>query len=419
MTTLRARILLVAYACRPGESSEREVGWRWANLIQANHDVTVLTRKTHQPFIEAEVARREDNTPIPEFIYYDLPSWATWFKQGERGLYLYYVLWSLFAIRLMRRLNTNGRWEITHFLTFGTLLWPQFTWLTNTPFYVLGPVGGGERIPMRLRASFGLSGQVKIAVRWAVQKAQAANPIFNATLARADKIFVRTRETYDLIPAHHRHKTDLLLETAVSPNMLKKHPPLRENDCFEIVSVGRLITSKFNPLFLESLAAFKALWNRPFRVTIIGDGPERVRLENLRDKLGLNEVIFVGKQASEEVFATLHRSDLYFSTTMKEGGTWAFFEAIACGVPIVCLKVNGPDMIVGDGCGIKVTPSNHIAAREALANGLFQMASDPTLRAYYAEQARAWVEQNYTWMHVAEQIDSTYTKILQNEEPRS
>jgi len=415
MTTERARVLLIAYACRPGESSEREVGWRWANLIQRNHEVTVLTRETHRPYIEAELASREGSDPAPNFLYYDLPAWAAWYKRGERGLYLYYALWTLFAVAKARKINRNGRWQITHFLTFGTLLWPQFAFCMNTA-YLLGPVGGGERIPLSLRSSFSRGTQLKIMLRWLTQKLLFLNPVYTASLRRADKIFARTRETLEMIPARHRSKTELLLETAISPSLIEAAPPPRTNDRFEIISVGRLISSKFNPLMLEALAQFKAAWNRPFRVTIIGDGPERAGLEALRDRLGLAEVDFVGRKSSQDVIAALRRSDVYFSTTMKEGGTWAFFEAIACHLPIVCLKVNGPDMIVGDGCGIKVAPTSHGEASAGLANGLLTLAKEREVRVAYAARAQAYVEQTYTWDLVAKRVDAAYAEILRQRE---
>lgn len=52
MTNSAAKALLIAYACRPGESSERQVGWRWSKLIQTHHEVTVLTRESHRTYIE-------------------------------------------------------------------------------------------------------------------------------------------------------------------------------------------------------------------------------------------------------------------------------------------------------------------------------------------------------------------------------
>lgn len=414
MTKSRAKALMIAYACRPGEGSERQVGWHWSKLIQTHHDVTVLTRESHRPYIENWIAEAREEGPFPEFIYYDLPAWLSWYKKGERGLYLYYALWTLLATLRCRRMNRDGRWQITHFLTFGTMLWPQFGFLMNTP-YVLGPVGGGERIPVSLRQAFSSTGQVKILARRLVQKLMPLNPVFLANLSRASQIFARTGETLDMIPRRYHHKTSLLLETAIGPEMLPVRPPTRSNEVVQIVSVGRLITSKFNPLFLEALAAFKSIWQRPFRVTVIGDGPERARLEALRDRLGLEEVEFVGKKSSEEVYEALRGADIYFSTTMKEGGTWAFFEAIANHLPIVCLKVNGPDMIVGDNCGIKVLLDGHANTRDGLARGLVDLAESPSLRADLAGKALGHVEAAFTWERVSETIDTCYKDLLMSE----
>lgn len=418
MTDQRAKVLLVAYACRPGESSEREVGWRWSRLIQQRHDVTVLTRATHRPHIEAWLAEHGAEG-APEFIYYDLPERLMRFKRGERGLYLYYALWTFLAIRMTRKMNAGGRWNITHFLTFGTLIWPQFSYRMKTP-YVFGPVGGGERIPLSLRRAFGPAGQLKIIARWLVQNLLRLNPLFWANLIQADHIFARTGETRAIIPARFRGKTELLLETAIDPELTQSEPPVRNNQMLEIVSVGRLITSKFNPLMLEVLADFKKRYGKPFRMTIIGDGPERARLEALRDALKLDEVVFTGKQPGEAVFDALKRSDIYFSTTMKEGGTWAFFEAISMHLPIVCLKVNGPDMIVGDECGVKVPPVNYAQTREGLAEGLLTLAQDPQLRASHAAKALTYIEKTYAWDRVLTRIDAVYRAILDNEKtPRA
>lgn len=411
MTNLRAKVLIIAYACRPGESSERQVGWHWSKLIQTHHAVTVLTRESHRPFIEKWIAEAREEGPFPEFIFYDLPVWLSWYKRGERGVYLYYALWTLFATLRCRRMNRDGRWQITHVLTFGTMLWPQFGFLMNTPL-VLGPVGGGERIPVSLRQAFNPSGQAKILARRLVQRLMPFNPVFLANLARASKIFARTGETLDMIPRRYRQRTSLLLETAIGPEMLPECPPARSNEVLQIVSVGRLIISKFNPLFLETLASFKSSWQRPFCMTVIGDGPERARLEALRDQLGLEEVEFVGKKPSQEVYEALREADIYFSTTMKEGGTWAFFEAIANHLPIICLKVNGPDIIVGDECGIKIQPDSHAIARDGLARGLVDLAENPRLRADLAAKALAHVEANFTWERVSETIDTCYKDLL-------
>ena len=95
--------------------------------------------------------------------------------------------------RSSRRAGATGpqRFELTHFLTFGTLMWPQFAFLMPTP-YVLGPVGGGEHIPLMMRRAVSRRSGAKIVFRALAQKALYLSPGFWANILRADRILTRT-----------------------------------------------------------------------------------------------------------------------------------------------------------------------------------------------------------------------------------
>lgn len=411
MTARRARVLLVAYACRPGESSEREVGWRWANLLQQRHDITVLTRATHRPHIDAYLESREHYDSVPEFLYYDLPAWVKWLKRGGFGLYLYYLIWSYFAIRMAKRINREGRWEITHFLTFGTLLWPQFAYLMKSP-YILGPVGGGERIPAIMLNVFNTKDKVQWYFRRFFQTLLLKSPFIKANLRNATRILVRTKETQNYLPASVRHKTELFLETA-TPDWIRWHSvPERNHEVLQIITVGRLLYWKINRLGFEAIADFKAEWGQKFRYLIIGDGPDRHELERIAQKLGLDEVEFLGQCPKSKVMQLMQDSDIYFSTTTKEGGTWAFFEAIGNRLPVVCLKVNGPDMIVGDRCGVKIPVDDYAVTRKALKDALISLARDRDLRISYADKALEFINCTYSWERILERMDAIYEDAL-------
>src|SRR3954453_4111451 len=91
---IRRKVLLSAYACKPGKGSEPGVGWTMAVGLASQHHVWVLTRLKNRTAIQAEFAKR----PLPNlhFIYHELPAWAAlvrvW-KRGRRGRIIYYYLW--------------------------------------------------------------------------------------------------------------------------------------------------------------------------------------------------------------------------------------------------------------------------------------------------------------------------------------
>jgi N-acetyl-alpha-D-glucosaminyl L-malate synthase BshA len=78
----------------------------------------------------------------------------------------------------------------------------------------------------------------------------------------------------------------------------------------------------------------------PSKLLLVGDGPERTRIEELcRDACMLNDVRFLGKlEAVEEVLSV---SDLFIMPSEKESFGLAALEAMACEVPVISTNVGG------------------------------------------------------------------------------
>lgn len=406
------KVLVSAYSCEPGFSSEREIGWKWSNLLAESNEVYVLTRLSNKQTIEEYLKSKSISTNL-NFIYYDLPSWAKSWKKGERGLYPYYTLWQFGAYMKARSLHKSKKFDIVHYITFGSFLLPNFMSLMPTKF-VLGPVGGGENVPLNFIGEFSNKGKVAEIIRHVFQYSQLINPLFLLQCYRSDKILARTKETYKMIPSLFRHKTELMLETGVPEELLSyQSKTVKDKEIIKIITIGRFIHSKINLLTLKVILDFKKRYDIPFKFYIVGDGHERKKLEAFCEQNGLkDDVIFTGWVSREEVFEYLSQSDIFYSTTFKEGGTWAFFEAVAMGLPVACLKISGPDMIVADDCGIKVDPSNPQEVIKNLSSGLYKLSSDAELRKEMAIKAKAELLANLTWDKMMIRIENIYSKIL-------
>ena len=78
----------------------------------------------------------------------------------------------------------------------------------------------------------------------------------------------------------------------------------------------------------------------PSRLILIGDGPERVSLEDLCRELKISDkVIFLGKQESIETL--LNIADVFFLTSDHESFGLSALEAMSCGVPVVSSNIGG------------------------------------------------------------------------------
>jgi glycosyltransferase involved in cell wall biosynthesis len=146
------------------------------------------------------------------------------------------------------------------------------------------------------------------------------------------------------------------------------HPgPRRPGREFTILSVSRLDRPKGHHLLLDALAAL-AKEGHPFRVRIVGDGPERSSLEEQAARLGLSaRVEFTGRVFHERLPDHYREADLFVLPCYKEGGYQdnlpnVLLEAMACGVPAISTRQQGIPELIEDGVSGLLTQEKDTAA---------------------------------------------------------
>lgn len=151
-----------------------------------------------------------------------------------------------------------------------------------------------------------------------------------------------------------------------------------------IVAVGRLSPEKDFQRLIKAFAALSLV--HPVRLTILGEGPERARLERLIAERGLGQrVSLPGFVANPLEY--VRRARLLVSASRYEGFGNAIVEALACGTPVVATDApHGPREILADGqFGILVPPGNATALAFGMARALRMPVESGPLRARAAE----------------------------------
>jgi len=169
--------------------------------------------------------------------------------------------------------------------------------------------------------------------------------------------------------------------------------PFRENPSpFEILFVGRLAPVK-GPHIL--IAAFGRLvqQGRPVLLRLVGDGPERLRLERSVADRGLKlHVVFEGWQDAVRVRALYRQADIFSLPSLAEGIPVVLMEAMAMEIPCVTTRITGIPELIRDGVdGLLVNPSNE----EELAAAVARLLDDADLRRRLGKSARARVVDDY------------------------
>lgn len=348
------RVLLSAYACEPNKGSEPEIGWQRALHMSAfAEEVWVLTRSNNREAIEADPLSR---APGLHFIYYDLPKWAINLKSQAWFRRIYFVLWQWRAYRFAAKLHRASSFDRVYHVTFGSVQSSSFMGRLGIPF-VIGPIAGGERAPLRLRRGMPLWCKVKELLRdcWIVF--QRFNPLTYSAYATATKIYVTTSDSLQLIPRKWHFKTVVQLavaSTGGAVSMGLRHSP----DPPRFVFVGRLLYWKGVHLAIRALAEARKTVPSATLV-LIGTGPDERHLQIDARRLGVADaVVFAGQISRRSVTDTLSSYTALVFPSLHDSGGLAVLEALAKGLPVICLDLGGPGSMVNASCGIVIPTAN-------------------------------------------------------------
>jgi len=159
-----------------------------------------------------------------------------------------------------------------------------------------------------------------------------------------------------------------------------------------LLSVGRLAPAKGQLLLVQACAQLKG-WGLAFELALVGEGPDRARLEAAVQQHRLADCVrFTGALNQAEVRTELARADAFVLPSLAEGIPVVLMEAMACGVPCVTSPVNGiPELIEHDHSGLLATPGD----AQALAVQLRRVIADTSLRRQLALAGRAKVERSF------------------------
>jgi glycosyltransferase involved in cell wall biosynthesis len=181
-------------------------------------------------------------------------------------------------------------------------------------------------------------------------------------------------------------------------------------------TVGRLHPDKNQALLLHAAALLRDEI-RGIRVAVIGDGPERPRLEALSHDLRIDEhVKFLGERSDVEKL--LPGLDVFALTSVTEGTPVTLLEAMAAGIPIVSTAVGGIPEILADGVDALLLPAPIERADPSLSSPFARLLAaplrDPELARRLAASARGRVEREFSLESSFGRYEDLYRALLKN-----
>ncbi len=160
-------------------------------------------------------------------------------------------------------------------------------------------------------------------------------------------------------------KTKLILNgiedfTEIEREYISNFKPKKAQVKYSFCCVGTINTRKGHNIIIEALRKVDKKILPLLHFTFVGDGPERVKLEDKVRNLNLSEnVSFVGVVDNKEVFKYLLKANIYILMSLNEGLPISIIEAMRSGLPVVSTRIAGIPELVNETNGIVIEPDSN------------------------------------------------------------
>jgi glycosyltransferase involved in cell wall biosynthesis len=284
---------------------------------------------------------------------------------------------------------------------------------------IMGPMNGGMHYPpgfLHLQSGF---------ERFAVSAGRRLSEFMNRLMPgkrRAALLLVANERTRSALPRGVCANVKVLVENGVDLTLWRGPEKAKEvSETTRFVFMGRLIELKAVDLLL--LAFHRASRQTSIRLSIIGDGAERTKLEGIArtleifDDLGEQpgKVRFLGWMSQIECAGRLANSDALVLPSMAECGGAVVLEAMAMEVPVIATAWGGPLDYLDASCGILINPSSKESFVDDLTQALIRLATHPQDRRDMGRAGRVKVIKEFDWDTKVDQMLHHYRTCIGTE----
>jgi glycosyltransferase involved in cell wall biosynthesis len=398
----RLKILLLGADCNPEQVSIPFVTYSHAAALAELHDVTLVARESVEeplrraraPFRAIEVVR----TRLLDRIF----AWC--FRRifrsnyGSQVLaafrYPFYIVFELLAWRQLSHRIFAGEFDVVLRLVPMTpsLPSPFAFFLRKGPIpFVLGPLNGGLPWPR------GFS-QAENQREWisGLRNLYRLLPFARSTYRNAAAIIAASSQTYAEF-AGYSDKLFFVPEPGIAGSLCmpdSRNPALGAK--LELVFVAGLVPIKGCDLALKGAASL--LRANLAHFTVVGDGPERDRLDQLARALEIEKAVsFCGWVPHMDVLKRMRSADVMVFPSIRDNGAGVVFEALASGAVPVVADFGGPGDIVHADIGYKIPLTNESDLVSEIQAILEALVHNRSLLTRLRQQGMSYARKCLTW----------------------
>ena len=236
----------------------------------------------------------------------------------------------------------------------------------------------------------------------------AWQPILRRIVRSADWLLAASVEIRDVALSLYPHPRAEALTNGVDTSLFQRVAPTLPPSAARRLIVPRRLYHKNG---VEYLVRALPLIRREMDVeaVLVGDGPEREKLEQLARDLKVSDAIrFLGSRPNTDMPGLFASSDVAVFPSLMEATSVAALEAMSCEIPVAASRVGGLPEIIDESVGTLFEPANP----QDLATRVIALLRRPDLRAH-GTHGRERVQRSWSLERLARRHQEIYRMLLQ------
>lgn len=405
------KVLLLTGACDKEDVSEPEIVSKWVEEISKDHEVTVFA-----------YSRRERFGCVQEqFGHLNVIEWRDiWFPKRmdkfravvKPGYFLFYFKARSFLKKLLRK----EKFDVIHQVAPLAWRYPSPAAGLGVPF-IRGPVEGGLSTPEGLSKSTGEAEPKYYKLRNLDQWFWRYSKPLRRTFLEADKVMLAAPYVGDVIGISGA--SNVIVEPDHGLTDRQKIPQKiydfegREKLIF--LFVGRIIRTKGIRDAVRAVKRLPTDIRKKVEFVVVGDGPDLQACKDEAEKLEVLDVVkFLGWQTREEVDQWYKEADVFLFPSYREPTGGVLLEAMSFSLPVITCAYGGPDFLIDETSGIKISPDSEEQYSSDIAEAITTLVTDKTKLQSLSEGS--WKRANgfFDWSTKRKRLTAIYKSVAKD-----
>lgn len=159
-------------------------------------------------------------------------------------------------------------------------------------------------------------------------------------------------------------------------DIVEKSKKYEKINCLKVLAVGRLIYWKGFEISIDAVIKVY-LSGLNIQLTILGEGTEKGNLIRRVNEEYKSVIKFYGDVEHSKIDEFYNDSDVLWNCSLNDSGCLVVIEALSKGIPVICIKTGGAEILTDDNCAIRIESDSYENIVNNIVKELNKLVNEP------------------------------------------